>query len=414
MRALLITLPMVWAASQGVAQVDTRPEAPPVAAGIPAVTAIEADAVTVIFVERVGAYWSLGPTLKDVRAYLAAHGVAGRLYVRYLDDPTTASSGAVRTEVGVYTDGDHEPTAPFLRKQREAELVASLTVESRRLSLSKTCARMNTWIASHGYERLGPVTEIYVDPTAKTSDAGLVEIQMPIRLAPSLPSEPAPRGRPASHAPSLSAVEILFAGPADVELEGPPAPRPRDDGEWTPKIQGSGSTKAGEKEAIGGSGVWGKTAPPMEDPLVPVADLVAAGALDRVSQRLIPNSGVLLADEQLWLDQLVFRVRAVLNGIARIYPDEGEMAADLAEAVKLRYEQLASERKHDPLARAVVRVDPLNDPLAARKEAMIRDLDRLSFRVAVKAVTADEAFRQVLDVIKRTHTVVRTKHGDSG
>ena len=53
MRALLITLPMVWAAFQGVAQVDTRPKAPPVPADIPALAAKEADAVTVIFVERV-------------------------------------------------------------------------------------------------------------------------------------------------------------------------------------------------------------------------------------------------------------------------------------------------------------------------------------------------------------------------
>ena len=84
-----------------------RPTGPPGPGGKPAVTAKEAEAVTVIFVERVGAYWSLGPTLKDVRAYLAAHGLGGRLSVRSLDDPKPPSAVAVRTADRVHTARAH-------------------------------------------------------------------------------------------------------------------------------------------------------------------------------------------------------------------------------------------------------------------------------------------------------------------
>jgi len=141
---------------------------------------------------------------------------------------------------------------------------------------------------------------------------------------------------------------------------------------------------------------------------VPVKDLIAARRFDLIAEQRLPGPDAIPQTLRLWLGQLVFRIGAAAKGIKQIYPSDSREVTELGDAVTRRYKSVSAGFRLDPLAQAVVRVDPQTDPLAAEKRAIMRDIDALLGGIALRSVDVEETTRQLADIVQRTQNLLRS------
>lgn len=372
---------------------------------LPVVDVKEAPASTVVYLEQVGAYWRLGPAFARVADYMQAHGQTGPahpMYARFCGHPLKATSAACVTEVGFvanperkdHPDDAPEAEAPFKTARRRPQLVASIVVEGPVMSTLRYYTPLLAWIDAHGYVPVGPITEVYLSGIgANTRGQRQTEIQVSIspRGGPPQPKSTAGAELNLDHRPPL--VPTVPLTPVDPKEAQAPDRMAREVA--TSTVPAPTVTPTVESEPV----------QPVQ--LVqPVHKLVAQGRWDRVAEQLMPDGFVVLTSQQVWFGQVVFRLGALDRGIRYLYPDQEHAVVAFVQAVTERYDTVSKTFTLDPLAQTVVSIDPQGDPTALKQRALLRKLDALLGRVAVKAVGPEDALEAVTDIVQRVQNLV--------
>ncbi len=303
-----------------------------------------------VYLEHSGPYWSMGPLFTPVQEQMTARREKGPIVVRYSADPTAVSPKSLRTQVGFLASGDWEVEPPFKSEALDSVEVASAIVPGPSGTTTRHYSAIREWITQQGRKPLGPVMELY--PASRSLKASDLRIEIQMALAE--PETPA------------------VAPPSRI---GPAVPR-----------QPIAAAPVAAQEPTA-------TAP--AEPILAVKDLVEAGRYERVAEQLMPADRPMPATTQLWLGQLVFRIGAVAKGLQERHADRAAPVKAVADALMARYRLVSAGSAADPLAQAVVRVDSAGDPMATKKRAITRDLDRLLGRVATKAADPDAALTEL-------------------
>jgi hypothetical protein len=404
MRALVILLISVNTAAMGPGPTE-QPAATPTAAETTLPIAIKrTEPVEVAYLEHDGPYWSLGPRFAQLRDYILEHNQAGPMFARFLEEPTGAAPGTVRSEIGFIITGDHDPTPPFKKAKREAELVAYIVVGSS-VKPARCYTMMREWIESHGHAALGPVTEWYPPLQQGKVRGQHTEIQMALRPATAAVDEAQSTAQTATPEPDQqttvpqktedSVTEVAEPQPAD-PVAAAEAPMAKPEPEEAEKVE----QEAPEAE------------PAKAEPPVSVKDLVAARQFERVAEQFLPSPDAIPQRLQLWLGQLVFRIGAAGKGIERMYPNEDREVIEFADAITRRYKSVSVGFELDPLAQAVVTVDWSEGRHGAEEQAVMRTMDALLGRIALKSVDLEEAMAQLSDVVQRAQDRLRSSQAE--
>lgn len=394
----------------------------------------------VVYLEHTGPYWKIGPAFARVREYMVEHGQSGPVFARYRAARSGGDARRPPIEVGFFADAEHEPQTPFRLGQHESGLVAYMTLEGWSGTPQRDHASIREWARAHGYEPIGPATEVFdTGLRIRAKDPPTTEIRIPVRP---------PRGAAESHRatgadrvpgqpPSGSAVPVPV--PGSEETSGVSAPVTPDVGEADTEVERSGDPSGGQvgvaliqgtrvadvDERAGaitqqeaepsspGSPLDGHPAEIVEPEAVQkVAVLIATGRYDRVAEQLIPADRTLPPSYRIWLGQVVFRVRAVANGIERANHQEARSVTAVAEALRLRYGKAMADLHGASLQQAVVRVDVHRDSEAARMRSIVGDLDRLMGRIAFGGLDPTGATKALAEILQRVQDVVETARPD--
>jgi hypothetical protein len=268
-------------------------------------------------------------------------------------------------------------------------------------SPGRSYAVLHAWIDSQGYSAIGPITEIYGPLEPGKVRRQQTEIQMPIRSAEAdAPGgelqeakvepesaaglEPSDRSEsPGILAETGDSVDVPETSAGHADAQSPPADRRQ---EALPRAEETVEVKRA--------------------PVLPVRDLIAASEFERLAEQLLPAPEAIPQESRLWLGQLVFRISAAAKGIRHTHPDEGKDMVELGETIARRYKTVSAVFQFDPLAQAVVTVEAHGDPHAAKRGTIMRDMDALLGRIALKVVSAGEAEAQLGEILQQVQDLL--------
>lgn len=385
-------------------------------------------AVTVVYFDHSGPYWSIGPRFAELRAYMIEHDQSGPMYARYLDHPDRASTGHLRTEVGFIVVGEHSPKSPYRVAHRGPELVATVLVESLYSSPARHFAENAERVRALGFEPVMPITEVF--PALVTRGDDRIEVRFavvpldpntrpavvttdrersaesrrlppqrshrhtgePLSSARSDQPEP-PRAEPADRGSALNEQRLAESGKI-AERTARPAAKPqaaRRDRTDSPSVQGGGVDNAAAPD------------PPDEETGSIEADAI------RLAEAVVPLS--VKQDQRLmvWLGQVVYRVEAVARGIGRMQDKSEPRLQALQRALVQRYEDVTLGAAKKALASPTVIIEDRDDQTAALMRSVVGDLDRLLIEVGSRRLTGPEAFASVVGILERAVELVEPK-----
>lgn len=461
-----------------------------------------------VYIQYVGPYWTVGPVFRTMGQYMADHDQTGPMYARYEANPKKMRPNKMRSEIGFWIEGQHEPQHPYKSRMQESEQVAYEFVDTANPNIAKQYEIMTEWIRANDYEPVGPITEIHhraLDHAG--ADKLTVEIQMPLRKKQQrdIPNSFADRAdrtnknqeRTAANVRKYDVGKSNMAKSDKRQLdryenrkpEAPdsiPAPAPtskRVPAPVQPEERIVVTPRPKQKETTPISPTYlqprpakkpepmqiphfvenfakqdqpkpvyqnerphtpPRTEPPTSaatvytnpdiKPLRPrttrlkestrvdkrvdmrantiamtITELIEANEFDRVAELIMPNPESIAPNHEIWFGQIVFRFKAVARGMERMYPGEGGSAIRLVNALSSRYEIIATRFEDNPLDQAVVRTGTLNDPTAPSRRELMRTMDSLLGKLAVKQLSADEFQEEVFDVIDRLYDITRDR-----
>lgn len=356
----------------------------------------------VALVEQGGPYWSLATKFDELANYMQAHDQPGPMFTRYVDKPTVAPKDGPRTEIGFVLTGQFSPGPPYRTEAWPARLVATTTTEGTFTSPSRYYAILNTWAEAHGYIAVGPMVEFYPLVSDSDSAARAFDLQLPVQKVEATLSTKNSGGTDRTPARSPASPP-----PADVEgkSEASLAAPPDDDDPAAPAIpEQQPDKKSSETQSPHESPATSVNLPtPVAGRAVaaPIAVLFAEQEFDQVAFRLMPAERPVPGDKQVWLGQVVYRIKAIARGIHSDGAAQAERLGALAAAMERRYKTVSSEFTGDPLAGPVVSAGRVGDPDAERQRAIMRDLDALLGRIAVGGIQPDEVSKELTELIER-------------
>ncbi len=422
---LLALAPAVGAGEQDGAQ-DAHPASPDHARE-PVVGLKYTDPIRVAYLQHIGPYWMVGPIFRSVGQYMVDHDQAGDMFARYLDNPAEVAARSLRSEIGFVVEGDLQPESPFKVGWRERELVAFLVVDGPHVKTRRYHLMMYSWIEARGHKSVGPITEVYSDPFAKRTEPRTqrMEIQILLEESQAKHRPPEPRGLARTNVRHGHAGEGSPPVTADPERAGV-GRAPETDAKEDSRVPAAGVTNAKEDSRVPAAGetdarVDPRTRAAADRPapspdakrVVPIRRLIAQSRFDRIAEQLMPQDDPIPRGLEIWFGQMVLRIGAAAKGIKRIYPGEDESVSAIAEALTRRYRVVSRHFNSDPLDQVVVRVDSATDPLAARKKAVMRELDGLLAGIALRTVDAKKSLEKLAEVLQQVHDLLRTdrEHG---
>jgi len=468
MRALLVVYPFL---ATGVAFAASPMQSDPGAmgAGSEQVSVKLTDPARVVFVVHIGPYWTVGPKFAELREYMLKHGQPGPIYARYLDGPGGVPATSLRTEVGFFVQGSHDPEPPFEMAERSSELVATMVVDRPFATVSRYYAVLRRWAAGRDYAPVGPVTEIYALPAGSDSDARPTEVQMAIvkvepppepRIAKKeqpdalpekneLPDIPPPAEKLAEYVPTpaeaalgkaadegahLPVVDAPVATPQMPTVDGvakkernpslasnhdyyepvhsaPPdrtSPTIVDDSDVKPAVVEVPSPEPATSEP---PSVERSAEPKVQrsfPPLVPIDVLVQRHQYDRVAEQLLPDDRLLAPHLEVWLGQVMYRVTAITGALER-RGKAGDNAALIAlgNAIDQRYRQVSKGFHADPLSQPTWRLDQRSDPQGEEKKSIMRALELIMGRLAVGGLDPSSNLTEVVEILQRVQDVMQ-------
>ncbi|MHC5111712.1 MAG: hypothetical protein ACYTHJ_17745 [Planctomycetota bacterium] len=167
-----------------------------------------------VYIDHQGPYWTVGQKLEEVRQYAAKHDLQGRLFVRYLDDPSRSGRTRLPMAIGIVVDEAHSPQPPFKTRKESTERRAVLDTRQSQLRLIPACLALKSHDLGGEYEALEVFTEYF---EVSGNDGQTVAHSTVEMLITEQKEEPPP-------------VAVRIERPARQEQETTPKPTATDDG----------------------------------------------------------------------------------------------------------------------------------------------------------------------------------------
>ncbi len=364
-------------------------------------------AVREVLVRHEGAYWTIGPVVRDVRTYMRSHGQRGPLFVRYFDDPVTYSGRGLRSEIGFVVDGEHAAEAPLVLVERPGERVVFRVTADRALSLRRDYTALTGWAKDRGLAVTGTLTEVYhsgassgprrAENLVSGDDPARVEVRLTVRRSPVQRKK-----EPVADTPP-SVWERAGAGGAPV-----PSSEAR---ESKPVVSAEPQTREGV-EALVEAEADGDGVEPTEDSPKTVGgererhlersicELLGMGEVELIVGRLMPEGREIPIEDQAWFGQVVLRIRTGVRGLVQMYPVEGGAETALGDAIDVRYREVAGEFTVDPLRDAVVDARGRSGLELVRRRRLLTELDGLLGTIAVRGAERAEVRNRLCGVVE--------------
>lgn len=302
----------------------------------------------VVYTLHQGPYWELGKVYAEIGELMGELGQTGRMFARYLDDPSKVEPSALRIEVGFFAEGDVETRPPFQHKTLAARTSASLVIAGPYGLAPKYHKKVYEWIESNGYTAVGHAMETFrLGATHKPS----LEIQIPIQEV----------ERPRElNAPTVSA---------------PPVESPNE--------------ASAEK--------------PIK---LSIRELVLQKAYERVADELVPTRDQFPAVHRKWFADVMDRLRVVRELVNMKY---GSGAADVDPLITPIVQHSAWLRRGPvpALPSARPHESPDTKDVARRKAEVLRDLDRVMARTHLKKLSPDEIVAELTAILERVSSIIR-------
>lgn len=334
-------------------------------------------AVRLVFLEHDGPYWAAGAKFADVRDYMSVHDQSGPMFMLY-QRSTRGLPRMPASLIGFIAKRHHIPKPPFRAKTLAARRVVRLMVEGRAASPRRPLRTIDRWAADNGHSPSGEVLEIYHFAPGAARRIERTEFQLLLTV---LPSEAPHDGRKLDD--QASEPESLFVARARPTTTKP-APPP------TPSISVDLRSEAKPREGRVINSI----------PL-----LVREARYDRVAALVLPHARGIDRNEQVWIGQVIFRIKAAGRGLDRKYPKTDGATTALAEALLERYRTLFKARPADLLVGATTASAQDASPRAAERRAIMRQLDALLSRIAF-AAAPDTVADEVAHHLERARRVL--------
>ncbi len=410
---LTTTLWLIVAAAgaNGTSRPQRAPLSEAVAAALPTVSLKHIDPIRVAYLEQTGPYWRVGPLLRQVVDYMAEHDMSGAVFVRYLDHPSKVTPDSLRCHVGFTVAEEQLPAAEFTYEDRGPETVASVVVEEHYVAPLRYYALLEEWSLARGYTLQGPITETYPDAVrARRGQLGRsrLVIQMSIDVArqaatpfsrSSTDETKAETRRPLPNATEQRSrlralLPVIAAGVAGADVRTAPTTVSRKLPPPPPRASG------GRHASDGARGTALRAVAHRVDELIADHHFVLA------AEELLPATGPFPIGTRVWLGQVVMRVKAFAAGFERIYPNHEVKATELADAISRRYDTVFHDFVLAPVDQAIVRINVQTDPNAPTKLAILRELDALLGRLAVRGISAAAAMETLSSLLERVGNLI--------
>jgi hypothetical protein len=351
----------------------------------------------VVYVETRGPYWRIGAALADVLNYRREHNLAGAVFVRFLQDPVRTPPTMLGVQLGIFSDGLHEPRPPFQRGVRNAETVLSRIVDAATVDPGRESALLAAVAASRGFVPVGPMTEVYLgDPAAPDAR---VEIQMSVRrevaeIEAVASSDPEAATTVPGRPPNESTDEVVTLG----ELRSVFGDVIGESGDKTddepvkelPKLAVN-AKPAGHRSETSASALAEKPPSKSATDVVTgeeVSQKLSAGEYADLAKELVPPGRIIDQTTQIWLVQVGSRLGAAARGVEKTQLDPGGRLAGLHQAMQTRMDEAFGRFKPDYRDTAMVWMRMQDDPALAGKRAVLRDLDVLLTRIGTRSIDA--------------------------
>jgi len=378
------------------------------------ITIEQLEARAIVALEHKGPYWTVRRQLNDVVAYMKKRGHAGPLIIRYGADPTGPQAASLSSLVGFITDGDFEPEAPFRRVELPAEQVATETLAAGSAFSPRKFEALTKWANEHGYESTGPMAELYYNTVgAAETQAGprKVVLQVVVKSRPGGPSskigpthtEPPTATQPATKEPVVAKTATPHVSQGEDQAAhpaSPPEPAKQVAVIRKPVVSEAAGTAPATRQPVGttpkADSSPPKPAAPADDGSKTIKELLESGQVDAVVDRLLPADRAIPEANQIWLGQVVFRVKAAAKGMDRVYPGKGKTLQEFSEALQRRFNAVSKLRSPHSTDEAVVRVDPEHRARASRRQReLLMRLDRFLARIAFQTIPASGVVPEV-------------------
>lgn len=377
----------------------------------------------VVYKNHIGPYWTVGPVFREVSEYMVEHGQTGSVFARYPDHPKNVRAASMRTEIGFVVNGEHQPQASFRSMIQKSELVAYQFLDTSNPNINKQFDVMSKWIRSNGYKPLGPIIEIHHRLfDRKGLNKPSVEIQIPVRKI--LQEQDIPNFMEVPDEVIKKSVSAIQVPPTPVPAKTPekivtqpmqpkkvrpsfatkpeatkiPIPRP-------PKVVMSSDLESKPINRSYDKPVQ-KTNNDTLDTMT-ITELIDSEYYDQVARRIMPHPDAIEPGQEIWFGQLIFKMKAIARGIKKLYPGKGVTVTRLVNALSSRYEIQSAHFENNPLNQAVFRVNGYNDAFAKTRREMMRHMDSMLGRLAVKRLTADEVTEELIDIVDRLYDLMR-------
>lgn len=359
------------------------------------ITVRELEPATVVYTEYDGPYWGIGPVLSRVRADMSKAGRNGATFVRYADDPRERTLTSERTQVGYFAEPGVNADGMYVVGHWQSHEVVTTTVLGPNTGTTSLYPELRQWARDHGYEVIGPITEVYYPTKAGDSvEHQQTEIRMPVKAAkaptPALNSTSAPSDRRVRADDSETrAVTVAPLGTTDIERPGAAGSQAREDAAADPVEETE--TAIGKQETTQVEHSFPETAD--------LAQLLERGEYERAMGALFATFDNSKSALSAWLGQVADRIQAIADGLDQMGKSSGEVVR-IAAAFDASYEEWRAHGSTPGRGSGVDRTGTEGGAGPPARSEVLRRLDRLMARIAMRAADEDACVEELRSVLE--------------
>ncbi len=358
----------------------------------------------------VGPYWATGPFVEEARALMVSLGERGPVVVRYLDDPLATSPDRLRVEVGFAMSEEAPLPQSYAIVDQGPQMVLRKSIETGGRFGSRAYLALRSDASRQGLRPVGPVWE-WIDVATDGTNVrqGRVEVLMPV-------CEPDTEAAPSESMGALDETQevpetLAIDASDEQEVEAEAIDPAGGQGEAYPSDPHANALDTADDRAAADH-VDSAVADVLTDRELPVPlpDLIRDGLFSEAAGRLLPDNVNLnyRSDRvRAWENQFVLRVAGLARGMEKLHPTDAGWITGLAKALIVRAEELSRSASQMPIAFARSNVDSESEDRWTQRREVIRKLDMLMGRLAVKSHPPNEILEFALELLVEIAEIVR-------
>ncbi len=381
----------------------------------------------VAFIEHSGPYWSLGSVINKVARDARTMGVQDELLIRYLDDSTGTSSGALHADIGFGLTDAKQPPASYKVAEWPIELAVRKTVTGPDGLSMRHFFSLKSWARSQDLAPAGDmiaVVQFAVDGENTTIEEA--EILLPVCVPDPPVASPTVLLRKGTE--SDSSTEILAdAKPSRkitrvIQLPSQDAEFGSDEGssqdvrqavvipigKQVPVDAGDAPQRPIAKEQRARDVEEQPAAPQFASPAVrpkpsaprrtkaPVREWIENGKFAEIATALLPTNSNTATFQ--WADQITARILAIANAVRKTSPDDEGWLGELSTQLAARREAATSATSK--AAPKVIGPSTANDPLEGERKAMMLEFDRFMAEVSYRSLNPSQIRDKLTDLLE--------------